>query len=51
MVDIFPDGIIYFLGIKTSVNGTDVYCKDTHTGQYTHFSSLEPFLFKTAWIK
>jgi hypothetical protein len=24
---------------------------DTHTGQYTHFSSFEPFYRKTAWVK
>ena len=49
--DIFPDGVIHFLDIKISVDGTDVYRKDTHTGQYTHFSSFEPFSRKTAWIK
>ena len=36
---------------KISVDGTDIYRKDTHTGQYTHFSSFEPFQRKTAWIK
>ena len=50
-VDIFPDGLIHFLDIKASVDGTDIYRKETHTGQYTHFSSFEPFSRKTAWVK
>ena len=50
-VDTFPDGNIHFLDIKISADGTDVYRKDTHTGQYTHFTSFEPFSRKTAWIK
>ena len=50
-VDTFPDGLIHFLDIKISPAGTDVYLKNTHTGQYTHFSSFEPFSRKTAWIK
>ena len=48
---IFPDGVIHFLDIKISVDGTDAYRKDTHTDQYTHFSSFESFSRKTAWIK
>ena len=47
-IDTFPDGVILFLDIKISVDGTDIYCKDTHTGQYTHFSSFEPFSHKIA---
>ena len=42
-IDTFPDGVIHFLDIEISVDGTDLYLKDTHTGQYTHFSSFEPF--------
>ena len=38
--DTFPDGIIHFLDIKISADSTDVYCKETHTGQYTYYSSL-----------
>ena len=41
--DTFPDGNIHFLDIKIAADGTDVYRKDTHTGQYTHFTSFEPF--------
>ena len=50
-VDTFPDGLIHFLDIKVSVDGTDIYRKETHTGQCTHFSSFEPFSRKTAWVK
>ena len=49
--DTFHDGVIHFLDIKISVGGTNVYRKDTHTGQYPHFSSFEPFSRQTGWIK
>jgi hypothetical protein len=39
------------LDILISSDNTDVYYKSTHTGQYTHFSSFEPFSRKTAWVK
>ena len=42
-VDIFPDGVVHFLDIKIENNTTDVYYKNTHTGQYMHFSSFELF--------
>ena len=42
-VDIFSDNVIHFLNILISSDNTDVYYKTTHTGQYTHFSSFEPF--------
>ena len=50
-IDTFPDGVINFLDIKISVDGTDIYRKDMHTGQYIHFWSFEPFPHKTVWIK
>ena len=50
-VDTFPDGLIHFLDIKVSVDSTDIYRKEAHTGQYTYFSSFEPFSHKTAWVK
>ena len=50
-VDTFSEGIVHFLDIKVSVDGTDIYRKDTHTGQYSHFSSFEPFYRKTALVK
>ena len=42
------DGLIHFLDIKVLVGGTDIYRIQTHTRQYTYFSSFEPFLRKTA---
>ena len=42
-VDTFSEGIVHFLDLKVSVDGTDIYHKDTRTGQYSHFSSFEPF--------
>ena len=51
-VDTFSDGTIHFLDILISNDNTDVYQKSTlHTGQYTNFSSFEPFSRKTAWVK
>ena len=50
-VDTFPDDIVHFLDIKIDGNKTDVYRKETHTGQYVQFSSFEPWFRKTAWIK
>ena len=50
-VDTFSEGIVHFLDIKVSVDGIDIYRKDTHTSQYLHFSSFEPFYHKTAWVK
>ena len=32
-------------------NETDIWFKDTHTGQYMHFSSYTPLSIKTVWIK
>ena len=50
-VDTFPDDIVHFIDIKIDGNKTDVYRKETHTGQYVQFSSFEPWFRKTAWIK
>ena len=51
-VDRFENDFVHFLDIKISCDGTDVDRKSTHSGQYTHFSSFEPFVRKTApWIK
>ena len=38
-VDTFSEGIVHFLDIKVSIDGTD------------RFSSFEPFYHKTAWVK
>ena len=48
--DSFPDEV-HFLDIKIERNKTDIYRKDTHTGQYVHFTSFEQWYRKTAWIK
>ena len=50
-VDTSDDGVVYYLDLKIIDNETDIYYKDTHTGQYTHFSSYTPTDIKTAWIK
>ena len=50
-VDTFPDRKAHFLDIKVDKNYTDIYYKDTHTGQYTSFHSQIPWRLKTAWIK
>ena len=36
-VDTFSEGIVHSLDNKVSVDGTDIYRKDTHTSQYLHF--------------
>ena len=41
--DSFPDAV-HFLDIKIEKNKTDIYRKDTHTGQYVHFTSFEHLL-------
>ena len=50
-IETFPDGNIYLLDIKVDKNHTDIYYKDTHTGQYTSFHSQTRLRLKTAWIK
>ena len=50
-VDTFPDGNVHFLDIKIDKNHTDIYYKETHTGQYTSFHCQTPWNLKTAWIK
>ena len=50
-IDNFPDGKVHFLDIKVDKNHTDIYYKDTHTGQCTSFHSQTPWHLKTAWIE
>ena len=50
-MDTFLDDNVHFLDIKIDGNKTYVYRKETHAGQYVHFSSFEPWYQKTAWIK
>ena len=49
-VDDFPDGNVHFLDLKITEDGIDIFRKNTHTGQYTNFSSFEPFSRKVSWI-
>ena len=44
--DPFSDGDTHFLDIGIRENTTDIYYKDTYTGQYTHFSSYSPWRLK-----
>ena len=48
-VDTFDDGNVHFLDIAIERTTTDVYYKDTNTGQYVSFDSFEPWWRKTAW--
>ena len=42
-VDTSLDGVIHFLDIKISLDGTDVYPKNSPTGQHTHLFSFDTF--------
>ena len=50
-VNHFAEGIVHFLDLKVNGNQTDVYYKETHTGQYTNFTSQTPWRLQIAWIK
>ena len=50
-VDKFPDNDIHFLDIQILQNGTTVYGKPTHTGQYQHYYSYTPWSRKVSWIR
>ena len=50
-VHTFPDGKVHSLDIKVDINHTDIYYKDTTTGQYISLHSHTPWRLKTAWIK
>ena len=47
----FLNGNVHFLDIKINGNKTDIYFKETHKSQYTHFISNTLWRFKTAWIR
>ena len=49
-VDDLPDGNVHLLDLKITEDGIDIFRKNTHTGQYTNFSSFEPFSHKVSWI-
>ena len=50
-VDTFQDGTVQFLDLEITDSCIDVFRKQTHTDQYTHFKSFEPWARKTTWIK
>ena len=50
-VDTFADEKVHFLHLQIDQEKATVYRKDSHTEQYVHISSSEPWRRKTAWIK
>ena len=42
---------VHFLDISITPNSTTVYRKETHTGQYVHYSSFEPRFTKLSWVR
>ena len=50
-VDRFINEDVHFLDIKIYQNNTDIYYKDTHTVQYSHYCSQTRQKLKTSWIK
>ena len=50
-VDTFTGGPVHFLDLLIDGKSIDIYYKDTHTGQYTDFSSFTPWPIKIAWVK
>ena len=49
-VDLFDNVVPHFLDIEIHPDGLSIYCKDTNTGQCTHFDSCSPWRYKTSWI-
>ena len=50
-VDRFEDNNVHFLDLRINNNSTNIYYKDTHTGQYIHFTSYTPWKFRIAWVQ
>ena len=44
-VDRLENEVPHFLDIKMSAQGLTIYCKNSHTGQYAHYDSLDPQSF------
>jgi len=42
---------IHFLDISLANSSTGIYRKPTNTGQYSHFSSFEPWNRRVAWVR
>ena len=49
-LDTFNDVFRQFLDIEIHLDGLGIYCKPTNTGQYTHYRSFSPWMYKTVWI-
>ena len=49
-VDKFENETPHFLDIEIAADGLSIYHKETQTGQYIHFKSNTPWMYKTAWI-
>ena len=43
--------VLCIIQIEKLLTMKHIYYKNTHTGQYMHFSSYTPWNIKTAWIK
>ena len=50
-VDKFDVGVVHYLDLKIIANEAHTYYKDTHAGQYKHFSSYTPWNIEKTWIK
>ena len=46
----FNNVVSHFLDIEIHLDGLGIYCKPTNTGQYTHYTSISPWCYKTVWI-
>jgi len=50
--DEFLDGNVHFLDLRISDNlQTDIYRKNSFTGQYVRFDSFEPWSYKIGWAR
>ena len=49
-VDTFDNVVPHFLDIEIHPDGLSIYCKDTNTGQCSHYNSYSPWRYKTSWI-
>ena len=49
-VDIIDNVVPHFLDTEIHPDDLSTYCKDTNTGQYTHYKSYFPWRYKTSSI-
>ena len=50
-VDRFENCVPHFLDLEIHRSGITIYRKDTHTAQFTHYSSFTKWGHKIAWIR